>query len=148
MKQFVWRLQRVLDIRKKEEKKKRTELIQLTEKLAATRSELLIKKKILEEIIHNLCKENKKQRIAKQELFLTYSKTNNEYIKKLNKKICELELQQKEKIDELLRIRKLKEGLERLKADAKAQYIKEQEKYEQKELDKVANISFALKAHN
>ncbi len=148
MKQFVWRLQRVLDIRKKEEKKKRTELIQLTEKLAATRSELLIKKKILEEIIHNLCKENKKQRIAKQELFLTYSKTNNEYIKKLNKKICELELQQKEKIDELLRIRKLKEGLERLKADAKAQYIKEQEKYEQKELDEVANISFALKAHN
>lgn len=148
MKQFVWRLQRVLDIRKKEEKKKRTELIQLTEKLAATRSELLIKKKILEEIIHNLCKENKKQRIAKQELFLTYSKTNNEYIKKLNKKICELELQQKEKIDELLRIRKLKEGLERLKADAKAQYIREQEKYEQKELDEVANISFALKAHN
>jgi len=148
MKQFVWRLQRVLDIRKKEEKKKRTELIQLTEKLAATRSELLIKKNILEEIIHNLCKENKKQRIAKQELFLTYSKTNNEYIKKLNKIICELELQQKEKIDELLRIKKIKEGLERLRADAKAQYIKEQEKYEQKELDEGANISFALNAHN
>ena len=148
MKQFVWRLQRVLDIRKKEEKKKRTELLQLTEKLAATRSELLIKKNILEEIIHNLCKENKKQRIAKQELFLTYSKTNNEYIKKLNKIICELELQQKEKIDELLRIKKIKEGLERLRADAKAQYIKEQEKYEQKELDEGANISFALNAHN
>ena len=148
MKQFVWRLQRVLDIRKKEEKKKRNELIQLTEKLAATRSELLIKKKILEDIIHNLSKENTKERIAKQELFLTYAKTNNEYIKKLNKKILELELQQKEKIEEVLKIRKLKEGLEKLKSEAKVQYIREQEKYEQKEIDEGANISFALNAHN
>ena len=147
MKKFVWRLQRVLDIRKKEEKKKRTELLQLTEQLAATRSELLIKKKILEDIIQNLSKENTKQRIAKQELFLTYAKTNNEYIKKLNIKISELELQQKEKIEEVLKIRKMKEGLEKLKAEAKAQYIKEQEKYEQKEIDEGANISFALNAH-
>ena len=148
MKQFVWRLQRVLDIRKKEEKKKRTELLQLTEKLAATRSELLMKKKILEDIIQNLSKDNTKQRLVRQELFLTYAKTNNEYIKILNKKIHELELQQKEKINEVLKIRKLKEGLEKLKAETKIQYIKEQEKYEQKEIDEGANISFALNAHN
>ena len=148
MKQFVRRLQRVLDIRKKEEKKKRTELLQLTEELAATRSELLIKKKILEDIIDNLSKENKKHRLARQELFLTYAETNNEYIKKLNKKKCELELQQKEKIDEVLKIRKLRKGLERLKAEAKTQYIKEQEKYEQKEIDEGANISFVLNTHN
>jgi flagellar export protein FliJ len=148
MKQFVWRLQRVLEIRKKEEKKKRIELLQLTEKLAATRSELLLKKKILEDIIQNLSKENTKQRIAKQELFLTYAKTNNEYIKMLNKKVHELELQQKEKIEEVLKIRKLKDGLEKLKTEAKVQYIREQENYEQKEIDEGANISFALNAHN
>ena len=148
MKQFTWRLQRVLDIRKKEEKKKKTELLQLTEILAAKRSELLLKKKILEDITHNISKENTKQRIAKQELFLTYAKTNNEYIKRLNKSIHELELQQKEKIDEVLKIRKLKDGLEKLKAEAKVQYIKEQEKHEQKEIDEGANISFALNAHN
>ena len=148
MKQFVWRLQRVLDIRKKEEKKKRTELLQLTEILAATRSELLIKKKILEDIIQNISKGNTKQRLARQELFLTYAKTNNEYIKKLNKNIYELELQQKKKIEEVIKIRKLKEGLEKLKAEAKVQYIREQEKYEQKEIDEGANISFALNAHN
>ena len=148
MKQFVWRLQRVLDIRKKEENKKRTELLQLTEILAATRSELLMKKKILEDIIQNLSKDNTKQRLVRQELFLTYAKTNNEYIKILNNKIHELELQQKEKINEVLKIRKLKEGLEKLKAETKIQYIKEQEKYEQKEIDEGANISFALNAHN
>jgi flagellar export protein FliJ len=148
MKQFVWRLQRVLEIRKKEEKKKRIELLQLTEKLAATRSELLLKKNILDDIIQNLSKENTKQRIAKQELFLTYAKTNNEYIKMLNKKVHELELQQKEKIEEVLKIRKLKDGLEKLKTEAKVQYIREQENYEQKEIDEGANISFALNAHN
>lgn len=148
MKQFVWRLQRVLDIRKKEEKKKRTELLQLTEILAATRSELLIKKKILEDIIQNISKGNTKQRLARQELFLTYAKTNNEYIKKLNKNIYELELQQKKKIEEVIKIRKLKEGLEKLKAEAKVQYIREQEKYEQKEIDEGANISFAFNAHS
>jgi flagellar FliJ protein len=148
MKRFVWRLQRVLDIRKKEEKKKKTELLEITEKLAAARGEILIKKRILENIVQNISKDKSKQRLARQEFFLTYSKTNNEYIQKLNKKIHELESQQKEKIAELLKIRKLREGLERLRAEAKTQYIREQEKFEQKEIDEGANISFVLKAHN
>ena len=148
MKRFVWRLQRVLDIRKKGEKKKRTELLDITEKLAAARGEILIKKRILENIVQNISKDKSNQRLAKQEFFLTYSKTNNEYIQKLNKKIRELESQQKEKIAELLKIRKLREGLERLRAEAKTQYIWKQERLEQKEIDEGANISFALKAHN
>ena len=142
MRRFTWRLQRVLDIRIKEEQKKTAELLEITDKLLATRSELLIKKKLLENIINDLNAESPKNRLAKQEFFLVYSYTSNEQIKKLMEKIYHFETQQKDKIMEVLKVRRSKEGLERLRNEAKAQYIKEQEKYEQKELDDRATVSF------
>ena len=142
MRRFTWRLQRVLDIRIKEEQKKTAELLEITDKLLATRSELLIKKKLLENIINDLNAESPKKRLAKQEFFLVYSYTSNEQIKKLMEKIYHFETQQKDKIMEVLKVRRSKEGLERLRNEAKAQYIKEQEKYEQKELDDRATVSF------
>jgi len=142
MKRFTWRLQRVLDIRTKEEQKKTAELLEITDKLVATRSELLIKRKLLENIINDLAAESPKKRLAKQEFFLAYSYTSNEQIKKLKEKINLLEIQQKNKIMEVLKVRRSKEGLEKLRNEAKTQYIKEQEKLEQKELDDRATVSF------
>ena len=148
MKRFVWRLQRVLDIKKKEEQKKRAELFELTEKLAQTRGELLVHKKLLEDIINGLAGENPKKRLSKQEFFLRHSAASDEQIKKLKEKISELESQQKEIIAEVLKLRRFKEGLEKLRVEAKTQFIKEQEKLEQKELDEGAIVSFARKVRN
>ena len=148
MKRFVWRLQRVLDIKKKEEQKKRAELFELTEKLAQTRGELLIRKKMLEDIINGLTGENPKKRLSKQEFFLRHSAASDEQIKKLKDKISELESQQKEIIAEVLKLRRFKEGMEKLRVEAKTQFIKEQEKLEQKELDEGAIVSFARKVRN
>jgi len=145
MKRFVWRLQRVLDIKKKEEQKKRTELLELMERIAQTRGQLLTKQMILEDIINGLSGEEPKKRLGEQEFFLRYSVTSNEEIKKLKDKLSELESQQREKIAEVLKVRRFKEGLERLRADAKIQFIKEQEKLEQKELDEAATVSFVRK---
>jgi flagellar FliJ protein len=145
MKRFVWRLQRVLDIKKKEEQKKRTELLELMERIAQTRGELLTRQMILEDIINALSGEDPKKRLGEQEFFLRYSVTSNEEIKKLKDKVSELESQQREKIVEVLKVRRFKEGLERLQADAKTQFIKEQEKLEQKELDEAATVSFVRK---
>ena len=121
----------------------RAELLGLTETLAETRGQLLTQQMILEDIIADITGENPKKRLGKQEFFLRYSETSDEQIKKLKEKISELESQQREKIAELLKIRKFREGLERLQAEAKMQFIKEQEKLEQKELDEVATVSFA-----
>ena len=142
MKKFVWRLQRVLDIRKMQEQKARSELFELTEKLVAIRTELLLQKKILENIINGLICNSPKKRISEQEFFLTNCAASNEIIKKLKEQIKELELQQKQKIKEVLQLRKATEGMERLRADANDKYIKEQEKFEQKELDEEATILF------
>lgn len=146
MKRFVWRLQRVLEIKTKEEEKKRSELLEITEKLAKTHRELLRQQKILKDIINRLVGEIPKERLNKQEFFLKYSKTNDEQIKKLQNKVKELELQQREKIAEVLKVKRFKEGLKKLRDEAKKRFIKEQEKLEQKELDEIATVSFSREA--
>ncbi len=142
MKRFVWRLQRILDLKTKKEQKMRSELLELTEKLAETRGLLLMQKRILENIIAGLAAEKPKKRLSKQEFFLRHSGTNNERIAKLKEKINVLELQQREKIIELLKIRRFREGLERLRDEAKKRFIGEQERLEQKEMDEIAAVSF------
>ncbi|MHC4691763.1 MAG: flagellar export protein FliJ [Planctomycetota bacterium] len=143
MKRFVWRLQRILEIETKKEQKVRSELLELTEKLAETRGLLLTQQMILKDLMAGLAAENPKTRLSRQEFFLRFSGTTDGRIEKLKEKMSELESQQKEKIAELLKVRRFKEGLERLRAEAKTQFIKEQEKLEQKELDEMASVSFA-----
>ena len=145
MKRFAWRLQRVLDIKTKQEQKKRAELLELTQKLTQTQGELLIQQRILVDIIDDLASKNPRKRLGEQEFFLRHSATTDELIKKLKNKVSELESQQREKIAEVLKVRRFKEGLEKLRAEAKRQFINEQEKLEQKELDEGAIVSFARK---
>ena len=145
MRRFVWRLQRVLDIKTKEEQTKRAELLELTEKLAQVRGELLMQHRILEDIIDGLTQKNPQKRLGEQEFFLKCSATSDEQIKKLKEKERELESQQRKKIGEVLTVRRFKEGLEKLRAKAKREFIKSAEKLEQKELDEGATISFARK---
>jgi len=145
MKRFVWRLQRVLDVRKKQEQVKKAELIAVTEQLTQARSELLAQKRILEEIIEAIAVKNPRERLGEQELFLRYSVTSDEQIKRLEEKVRQLEALQKEKIDELLKIRRFREGLEKLREEAKRNFMEEQERLEQRELDEMATQRFARK---
>ena len=143
MKRFVWRLQRVLEIRAKEEQIKKAELLKLTQKLTERRSELLIQKRILNEIIVALAAMKPHKRLMEQELFLRYSTTTDDLISQLEKQIRQLEIEQNDKIAEVLKLKRLREGLEKLREQAKAKFVKEQEKLEQKELDEMAAIRFA-----
>ena len=143
MKRFVWRLQQVLDIKAKEEQVKKAELFQLTEKVARKRGELLIRQKILKDVILSIAVKEPLTRLNEQQLFLKYSAASDEKIKKLQNEIRRLESQQKDKIAEVVKIRRFKEGLEKLRDEAKKRFIKEQEKIEQKELDEGATIRFA-----
>ena len=145
MRRFEWRLQRVLDIKEKEEQKARAELFELAEKLAETRGELLTRQKMLQDILSGLAEENPKTRLGKQEFFLKFSAASDELIKKLKESIRMLELQQKEKVTEVLKVRRFKQGLEKLREEAKRQFIAKQEKLEQKESDERAGVAFVRK---
>ena len=145
MKRFVWRLQRVLDIKSKEEEIKRAELFAITEELARTRGELFTQKRMLKKLIDSLAEESPKKRLGKQEFFLRCSATTDELIKKLESKVNELGTRQREKIAEVLKIKRFKEGLEKLRVEAKMQFIKEQERLEQKDADEMTIMGFARK---
>jgi flagellar FliJ protein len=145
MKRFAWRLQRVLDIRKKEEQIKKAELMEVTERLVQVQTKVLLKKRVLKNMIDNLAEEHPKDRLSKQEFFLRCSARDDELIRKMESKVGELKTQQKEKIAEILKIRQYKEGLEKLREEAKIQFIKEQEKLDQKNADEMTGIGFARK---
>jgi len=143
MRRFVWRLQRVLDIKTKQEVIKTQELFAIAEKLAQTRSELLIQERILRDIFQSIAGEIPGQRIVKQEFFLRNSSATDERIKQIEGKVNELESEQKKKVAEVLKIRRFKEELERLREQAKRKFMEEQEKLEQKQMDETATLSFA-----
>ena len=144
----MWRLQQVLDVTVKQEQKKRVELLELTDKLAQTRGQLLVRQRILQNIALGIAEKKSNKRLSEQEFFLRHSKACNEQIKKLKSEVNGLEKQQREKISEVVKVRRFKEGLERLREEAKKQFISEQEKLEQKELDEGATMSFARKKVN
>lgn len=145
MKRFVWRLQRVLDIKTKEEQTKKTELLRITEKLAQARGKLLMQKRVLENIISDITGKHPHKRLPEQEFFLKCSVTNDRLIKILTKNVTELESRQMKKILELLSVKRFKEGLEKLRAEAKRRFINQQEKLEQKDIDETATVGFARK---
>jgi flagellar protein FliJ len=146
MKRFVWRLQRVLDIKVKEEQVKQMELFRLTETLAERRSELLMRQQVLREIMSEITRDRSSGRLGTQEFFLRHATTNDQFIEKLREQIRDLEVQRQEKMIEVLAAKRFREGLEKLRDEAKEQFIQEQERLEQKEMDDRATIAFARRA--
>ena len=143
MRRFVWRLQRVLDIKTKQEIIKTQELFAIAEKLAQARGELLIQQRMLREIFESIAAGFSGERISRQEFFLRNSTATDERIKRLRSQISELESEQKKKMTEVLKIRRARDGLERLRERARKRFIEEQEKLEQKQSDETATLSFA-----
>ena len=143
MKRFVWRLQRVLDVKTKQEQVKRIELFRLTEELAGKRSELLMRRRILQDVIRDVAKTGSPTRVSAQEFCLRHAATNDEQIRRLRGEIAELEARQKEKTVELLAIRRAREGLERLRAEARERFLRECDRLEQKDLDDKTTSAFA-----
>lgn len=143
MKRFVWRLQKVLDIKAREEQVQQMELLRLTEMVAERRSELLVRQQTLRMVMSDIAKDRSAGRLGAQEFFLKHAATNDRVIEKLRGQLRDLEIQRKEKTTEVLTTKRFREGLEKLRTEAKARFVQEQEKLEQKEMDERTTITFA-----
>ncbi len=142
MRRFVWRLQKVLDVKSKQEQLKRNELFRIAEQLAAKRGELLLRQRILQDMMAEIQEDASPARWHMQEFFLRHAAADDEWIRQLQAQIAALEIQHKEKTAEVLAVRRFKEGLEKLRERAKEQYLREQEKLEQKDSDERTTIAF------
>lgn len=145
MKRFEWRLQRVLDLKEKTEKVKRAELLKLAEQIAAARVRLMNEQRKQREQMAAIARERAGQRVARQATFLSFSAFDDERIAKQQNHVQQLETIQEKKTRELIELRQAKEGLEKLRAEAKAAYLAEQEKAAQREMDEHTNMAFARK---
>lgn len=123
----------------------RSELVAVTERAVAVRSQIMVRRAALRKMLAELSEKKGKQRLSEQEFFLKYAHVSDEEIKKLELKLAGLEKLRQRKIQEIMKIRRFRKGLERLRAEAKAQFLKEEEKREQKDLDDKTIMSFAWK---
>jgi flagellar FliJ protein len=145
MRRFVWRLQRVLEIKAKEEQIKRSQLLAITERLIKVRRQLSAEQQKLLKVLTEVAGREGGRRLIEQEFCLRCSRTNNELIKELTEKTRKLEQEKREKIADVLKARRFKEGLEKLREKAKENFIREQEKLEQKQMDEQATSRCARK---
>lgn len=143
MKRFQWRLQSVLDVKRKQEQLKRVELFELNDKIKTLQLRLTQQREILMNAINALARENPRQRLEKQGFFMTYTQRNDMMIQQLESDIQALTVQRDAKRNEVMELRKLTEGLDKLRTKAEQEFISEQEKQEQKAADEMTTYRVA-----
>lgn len=80
------------------------ELLDITEKLSKVRALLFLQQTTLKETIADVAAGNTQNKLLEQELLLKCAPVNNRLIKKLKDKVHQLQIKQKEKIAEVLKI--------------------------------------------
>jgi flagellar FliJ protein len=143
MKRFKWKLQRLLDVKARQEELKKAQLLVLIQNIAQIRQNLLMRQAKLRQMFAELAQEKVSEQLQRQQLFLTAVKFADEQIKMLKKQLEELEMQRTAVMAEVLELRRFRKSLEKLRTIAKEEYDMETKKIEQQFLDETAGIAFA-----
>jgi len=143
MKRFVWRLQRLLDLKVRQHEMLRAELAALSEQAATVRAQILMLKAQIRGRLAEMRTLAADQRLEKQQMFLQFAHVLDTRMKALSDKLASLEQQRREKINQLLAIRKERKSLEKLRARAVEEYRKEQNRQEQMITDEAGCTTYA-----
>lgn len=143
MAKFVWRLQRVLDVKKKQEQAARMELLHLTEQVAQLRCQLMMRQQVLSTALDAVAQAAPHERMTKQALAMDFAKGSQTKIRGLEEQVAAVQAQKKAKTDALLELKRSTEGLERLRAAAQRRFMEDQDKKEQKMADELSLLKHA-----
>ena len=142
MKKFRWRLQRVLDLKSRQEEVLRADLITLMEKTAALRGRIMMLQAMLRNAMAEIRELAGMERIATQSQFLEFAPVRDRQIALLRQQLQELEMQRKKKMNELAEMRKFRKSLEQLRLQAAEEYSRQLNLEEQKLLDERSHQAF------
>ena len=145
MKKFIWPLQRLLDIKEKQEDFARIELVTITEQIVIVRGQIMMQKTILRGVFSELSQLDPTQRMQRQQECMDYAHVTDAKIKTLHQTLEQTEQKRKKKIEEVVKLRKFRKGLEQLRARALVEYQKQMNQAEQKQLDENITTTFARK---
>jgi flagellar biosynthesis chaperone FliJ len=143
MAKFVWRLQRVLDVKKKQEQATRMELLHLTEQMAQARCQLMMRQQALKTMLESVARASSHERMCKQALAMDFAKGSQARIKALEEKVEAVQAQKKAKTEVLLILKQASEGLERLRTHAEHRFMKDLDRKEQKMADELSLLKYA-----
>jgi flagellar biosynthesis chaperone FliJ len=143
MAKFVWHLQRVLDVKKKQAQAMRMELLHLTEQVAQVRLQLMMRQQAIQAMLESVAKAASHERMNRQALAMDFSEGSQAQIKALEEQVETVQARKKEKTEALLALRQASEGLERLRMDAERRFIKDMDKKEQKMADELSVLKYA-----
>ncbi|MBW8014760.1 MAG: hypothetical protein FVQ82_01115 [Planctomycetes bacterium] len=146
MARFVWRLQRVLDIREKEERALRSELMSLSERMVVLRQEIMVIRARIHTALEELSSKEPVERLSAQQLFMKYSEYSEIEINSLRSELSDVDKQRKEKMNEILKKRQSIKSLGKLRAKAREVFWAESAQKEQKEFDEYTNNKFGRRA--
>jgi len=135
VKKFVWRLQRLLEVKQKQEQILRQELVALTERSVAIRGRIMVLKTRLRSQLAELKMLPENRRMDAQRLYLEYVPVRDAEIRRLQEQWDVLETQRQQKLEDLMGTRKFRKGLEQLRLQAQTEYNNEMNRQEQKSLD-------------
>ena len=145
MKKFEWRLQRLLDLKVKQENALRGELVAITEKAVALKGRIMMQKSALRQALAELEERQLQSGLYDRQIFFEFVHVTDGKIKALEHEMAETEKMRRKKIIEIMKMRKFRKGLEKLRAQAKLEFLTEQNKLEQSEMDDRVSISYARK---
>ena len=145
MKAFTWRLQRLLDIRQKQEDAVKSEVMALTEQIIAIRGRILMEKAMLRSRLAGLRQTAAEQRLDRQRMFMEYASVIDTQIASLHHELSGLEQKRREKTEAMMTVRKSRKALERLREQAFELYCRMRHSEEQKNEDETTNAAFARK---
>jgi flagellar export protein FliJ len=143
MKKHTWRLQRVLDVRVKQEEAKKAELMAVTHRLIAARQEVIVKQATMRGILLELSRKDARTRMAEQPTVVKHMAFSEEELKMLRKKVEEIEAERRKKTEETMEARKARKAMEKLQEKARIEYMKLAGSAEQKELDDFSSGRYA-----
>ena len=145
MKKFIRTLQRLLDIKQKHEDFARIELVTITEQIVIIRGQIMMQKMVLRNLFSELNQLDPQQRTQRQQECMEYAHVTDANIKTLHQNLEQAEQKRKNKIDEVVALRKLRKSLDQLRAKALIRYREEINQAEQKQLDESITTTFARK---
>jgi flagellar export protein FliJ len=142
MKKYAWRLQRVLDVRIKQEEARRAELLEVTHKLLAARQAVVAQQATMRSILLELSRKDARTRMQEQPMVVKHMAFSEEELRRLKKKVEEVEIERKKKSQEMMEARRARKAMDKLREKSKLEYARALSAMEQKELDELSGGRF------
>jgi len=146
MNRFVWPLQRLLHVTEQRERAKRLEVVAAIQQASLVKRQIERREALLRVLLAELSQHSLLQRIPLQEVFLKHCPWEEKRLASLRRELEDLQKLRERLTAELMGLRASRKSLERLRAKALQEYLRAQERMEQKQLDESAQVAFVAKA--